>query len=446
MRADARGTTASGAAPAGSGPLARIFGNVARLVGGKAIAGLLSLVYLAVAARTLGAQGYGVLVLVNAYAVLIGSIVAFSGFHGVVRYGALAIERGDVKALATIVRFMGMIELAFGLAAVAVAALLVPIVGPRLGWPPEAVRIAIPYSLAVLATVRATPQGLLQLADRFDLIGLHQTVNPIVRCIGVGIVWSRGGGLEAYLWVWLASAVAEGAMMWVMARSAWRRLLAAEPLGGPWRGAARDNRGFAHFITVTNFDITLRELAPQLVPLTVGWMMGPAAAGLLALAQRATNVLQQPAVLLASGSYAVLADLVAKGAGAPFTRAVWRSVAIMAVLSVAIVALLALLGGRLLTIIGGPSFAGGTLLMLLVAGGRAFALATTPLGAALTAMGLPQRSVAVALLTNIAFYPLLPLLLILCGPDGAGWHALVQSVAAAALLTGFFARGTATRA
>ena len=437
---------AAGEPVRGVGPVARIFANVAQLVGGKAVAGLLSLVYLAVAARSLGAQGYGVLVLVNAYALLIGSVVAFSGFHGVVRYGALAIERGDRQGLAAIVRFMGVVELGFGIVAVLVAAALAPLVGPRLGWPPEAVRIAVPYSLAVLATVRATPQGLLQLANRFDLIGVHQTINPVARCIGVGIVWAVGGGLPAFLWVWLASSLVEGMLMWAMARVAWRRLLAGEPLGGPWRGAARDNQGFAHFITVTNFDITLRELAPQLVPLTMGWMMGPAAAGLLALAQRATNVLQQPAALLANGSYAVLADLVARGGGAPFRHAVWKSVAIMAVVSVAIVAALALLGGRLLTIIGGASFAGGTALLLLVAGGRAFALATTPLGAGLTAMGLPQRSVAVALVTNIGFYPLLPLLLHLAGPDGAGWHALIQSAIAAVLLAWFFAHGTARRA
>ena len=335
---------------------------------------------------------------------------------------------------------MGVVELAFGLTAVAVAALLVPIVGPRLGWPPQAMRIAVPYSLAVLATVRATPQGLLQLADRFDLIGLHQTVNPLVRLAGVLLALACGGGLAAFLWVWLASSLAEGAAMWWMARAGWRRLLAGEPLGGPWRGAARDNHGLGHFIAVTNVDITLRELAPQLVPLTVGWLLGPAAAGLLALAQRATNVLQQPAALLANGSYAVLADLVARGGGAPFTRAVWRSVAIMGAAAVAIVGALALLGGRLLTLIGGASFAGGTMLLLLVAGGRAFALATTPLGAGLTAMGLPQRSVAAALVTNIGLYPLLPLLLIWAGPDGAGWHALVQSAIAAVLLAIFFAR------
>ena len=91
---------ATGVLRPGYSPITRIFANVARLVGGKAAAGVISLGYLALAARTLGAEGYGVLVLVNAYALLIGSIVAFSGFHGVVRYGALAIERGDRAGLA----------------------------------------------------------------------------------------------------------------------------------------------------------------------------------------------------------------------------------------------------------------------------------------------------------------------------------------------------------
>ncbi len=424
-------------------PVARIFLNVGQLVTGKAAAGLISLVYLVIVTRALGARGYGVLVLINAFALLMGSVVAFSGFHGVVRYGALAIERGDRAGLARVIRFMAVVELAFGALAVALAALLVPLVGPRLGWSGRAIEMAVPYSLAVLGTVRATPQGVLQLAGRFDLVGLHQTVSPVTRMIGTLIVWTMGGGLIGYIGVWLASALAEGAAMWLMALPSWRRLLEGEALLGAWRGAARENGGLARFILVTNFDITLRELAPQLVPLTIGWMMGPAAAGLFALAQRATNVLQQPAVLLASGSYAVLADLAARGGGQPLRRAVWRSAGLTSIGSLLILGALALLGGRLLVWIGGGSFTGGTGLMLLVAIGRALALAATPLAAGLTALGRPERSVAAALVANILLYPLLPVLLLWLDVAGAGWHAIVQNVAAASMLALFFARAEA---
>ncbi|MBJ6123505.1 lipopolysaccharide biosynthesis protein [Sphingomonas sp. BT553] len=412
--------------------------NLGHLLGGKVAAGLISLIYLVLVTHRLGATDYGVLVLVNAYAVLVGSVLAFSGFHGVVRYGGLALESGDRAGFARIVRFMAVIELACGAVAVIVAALLVPLIGPRLGWSADTIRIAVPYSLAVIATVRATPQGLLQIAGRFDLIGLHQAVSPLIRLIGALGVWFAGGGLIGFITVWLVAAVAEGIAMWGFGLIAWRRLAAGEPVRGPWRGAARDTEGLKRFILITNFDITVRELAPNLAPLTVGWLLGPAAAGLLALTQRATSLLAQPTVLLSQASYAVLAAQVARGELAALRHTVWRSVVLALSVAIPIVLVLALIGDWLLVTLGGASFAGGTLLMILVAGARTAGLASAPLAAGLTALGLPGRSMTVGLVTSLALYPLLPLMLWLFGTDGAGWHALLQNGVAIVALAAMF--------
>ena len=420
--------------------LRRVLGNLAHLLGGKAAAGVISLAYLVIVTHTLGAHDYGVLILVNTYVVLIGSVIAFSGFHGVVRYGALALAAGDTADLARTMRFMAVIEFGFGVLAMLVAALLVPLVGPRLGWTPDAMRLAVPYSLAVVATVRATPQGLLQIARRFDLVGLHQTVSPLVRLVGAVGVWVAGGGLTGFIIAWLVAAILEGATMWALAIIAWRRVLPDEPLLGPWRGVPRHKPGFGRFILITNFDLTLRELAPNLAPLTIGWLLGPAAAGLFALAQRASSILQQPAVLLSQASYAVLAELAARREFKALKHTVWRSALLALVAGAVVVAVLALLGGRLLTLLGGGSFVGGTALLVLVAVGRMAALAAAPVAAGLTGLGLPQRSMSVALLTNLGFYPLLPLLLWRVGIDGAGWHTLVQSVIATILLALLFRR------
>lgn len=408
------------------------------LLGGKAVAGLLSLVYLVIVTHSLGARDYGVLILVNSYAVLIGSVVAFSGFHGVVRYGAQALEAGDIAGLARIVRFMTVIELGFGVFAMAAAALLVPFVGPRLGWSPETVTMALPYSLAVLATVRATPQGILQIAQRFDLIGLHQVVSPLIRLAGAGLVWFVGGGLIGFIIVWLLASLAEGVAMWLMGIHTWRKIATGHRLIGPWRGVLRERGGFGRFILITNFDITLREFAPNLAPLTVGWLLGPSAAGLLALAQRASALLQQPAVLLSQASYAVLADLAAKRQFAMLRYTVWHSAMLAGLVALPIVGVLAVLGGHLLILLGGKTFVGGTLLLVLVALGRLAGLASAPIASGLTAIGQPQRSMGVALFTNLALFPALPLLLWWIGVDGAGWHGLVQSMLAIAILGYYF--------
>ena len=413
--------------PPTGGGLQRVFGNLAHLLGGKAAAGLISLVYLVIATRSLGVGGYGVLVLINAYVVLVGSVVAFSGFHGVVRFGALELAAGRPGGLARLVRFAAVVELGFGLAAVLAAAALVPLVGPRLGWPPEAMRLAVPYSLAVAATVRATPQGLLQLARRFDLLGAHQAISPLVRLIGATIAWATGAGLAGFIAAWLVAALVEGLSMWALAWFGWRRLMRGEPVLGPWRAALGAHPTLVRFGVTTNIDLTLRELAPNLAPLTVGWLLGPAAAGLFALAQRASAILQQPALILSQASYAVFADLAAARDFGALARTVWRSASIAVAAATPIALALAVYGGWVLTRLGGTSFGGGTTLLTLVALSRMASLAAAPLAAGLTGLGLPQRSLTVALASNLGLYPLLPLLLWQLGIDGAGWHALLQT-------------------
>ena len=431
-----------GAAPPAAG-LRRHLKNLAHLFSGKVAAGLMSIIYLIIVTHRLGVADYGVLVLLNSYAVLVGSIVAFSGFHGIVRFGTLALQSGDEAAFRRLVRFMALIELGCGLAAVLVAAVLAPLIGPMLGWSPQIVRLAIPFSLAVLGTVRATPQGVLQIAGRFDLIGLHQALaSPGVRLIGAVTLLFAGGGLEAFIIVWLASSLVEGAAMWLLAWSSWKKLAPTEPLLGPVSGPGRRFGGFGRFVLITNFDITLRELAPNLAPLTVGYMLGPAAAGLLTLARKAAVILEQPATLLGQASYAVYAGHFAAGELTALRSTTWRSAGIASAIALLLLLILQAVGAHLLAFVGGTGFRSGKMLLVMLALANGLALATTPFAVALTALGKPQRSLMVALAANLGLFPLLPLLLWKFGVDGAGLHAIIQSCAAGAALTAYFIADT----
>ena len=130
--------------PRPAGPVRRIYGNLGRLVSGKAGAGLISLVYMLVAVRALGPHDYGVLVLVHTFAVTVGSIIEFPGWHAVVRYGAAALQADDRDRLVRLLRFTSLVEAVSGLCALLVAAILGPMLGARLGWSPTAVQFALP--------------------------------------------------------------------------------------------------------------------------------------------------------------------------------------------------------------------------------------------------------------------------------------------------------------
>jgi O-antigen/teichoic acid export membrane protein len=423
------------------GTVGRIYANLSRLLAGKAMAGLLSLAYLAVAARALGPRDYGVLVLVHGYVMAVAGIIEFPGWHAIVRYGAQAIEAGDSERLARLLRFAGLVEGVAGAIAVAAAALLAPLVGPHLGWPPEALAFAAPYSFAVLATVRSTPAGYLQLAGRFDLLGLHNVVAPVVRLLGALAVVALGGGLRGFLIAWLAAALAEFATLWLLGGWVASRRIGGATLMGGLRGVVGDNPGLWRFMWAANADVTFGELSARIAPLIIGWVLGPAATGLFAVAQRASVVISQPGQILGQSAYAEFARLVAAGQrGLRLRQALWRSVGYAFLAVGPVLFLVALFGGQLAALLGGRAFVAAGGLMFWLALARAILLMAPPTGAALTALGRPGLSLRANLIAGVGTLALLPLLLQGLGLRGGAAQALLQALTAAALLSIFFWR------
>ncbi|HKY82771.1 MAG TPA: hypothetical protein VJM09_15015, partial [Sphingobium sp.] len=77
---------------AGTGRIRRIFKGLGLVLGGKAGAGLISVVYLVIAVRALGPHDYGILMLVHGYTVAICGIVEFPAGLAIIRYGAQATQ------------------------------------------------------------------------------------------------------------------------------------------------------------------------------------------------------------------------------------------------------------------------------------------------------------------------------------------------------------------
>lgn len=429
------------------GVVGRIYGNLGRLLGGKAAAGVLSLAYLAIAARALGPADYGVLVLVHTYVLTVGGIIEFPGWHAVVRYGAQALACGDRPRLTRLLAFAGLVEGAAGLVAVLTAAALAPWLGPRLGWSDTAVAFAGPYSLAVLASIRATPAGYLQLAGRFDLLGAHNVVAPLVRICGATLAAASDAGLKGFLVAWLAAALAEWIAMWALGFWAARRQVAWSDLAPGLARVPRENPGLWRFMLAANADVTTTELAGRVAPLAVGWMLGPASAGLYAVAQRATVILSQPAQILGQAAYAELARLAVDGDRGRRIRAALGPAIGWALAAAAVVCgLVAMFGRDLAVLLAGDAFAGAAGVMLALTAGRALLMAAPPMSAALTALGRPGLSVQANLFAGLGVLLLLPPLLRHAGLAGAGALAILQALAAVGLLSVHLWRETASAA
>lgn len=425
--------TSSAARPVGA--VGRIYRGLGLVLGGKAGAGILSLGYLAIAARLLGPSDYGVLVLVHAYVTTVCAFVEFPAWQAILRYGAHAEGMDATHRLARLLRFSAAIELTGGALAILAAALLAPVIGPKLGWSPTALAFAVPYSVALLGSIRSTPAGYLQLIGRFDVIGAHNLVMPAVRLIGALIVWFSGGGLGAFLIVWMVAAIAEFASLWLIALwLAQRRLGPA--LRRPDPGSAViDNPGIWRFLVASNADITLGGLSGRVAPLVIGWILGPAAAGFFAVASRATVLITQPAQVLGNTAYAEFARLIAAGQGGrPLRWALLRLLGIAFAVVIPLLGLVIFYHSAIVRLLAGAAFsgAGGLMVILLIA--RALAMAGPPTSAALSALGKPGWSMGANLAASLIFLPALVPWLQTYGLKGAAFQAIGQALFASGVL------------
>ncbi|WP_132386399.1 lipopolysaccharide biosynthesis protein [Novosphingobium sp. PhB165] len=417
------------------GIVGRIFTSLGLVLGGKAGAGIISLGYLLLATRFLGPTEYGVLVLVHAYVTTVCGIVEFPSWQAVVRYGAEAQQKNEPHRLVRLLRFGAKVELIGGALAILSAMLLVPLVGPHLDWPPKAMAFAPFYAFAVLGSVRSTPAGYLQLCGRFDLLGLHNLVQPVVRLGGALIVIAFGWGLRSFLVAWLLAALAEFAVLWAM--GLW---VAARELGSalwdPEQGdPAEENEGIWRFLIASNADVTLGELTGRVAPLVVGWVLGPAMAGLFSVAQRATVIIAQPAQILGNTAYAELSHVVASGRGGKALRRILGKIVVIGLLAAApVVLVVALFPQQILHLLAGKAFteAAGVMIVLVLA--RAIALIGPPCSSAISALGHPARSMSANLFASLVFLSAMPWLLHQYGLMGAGIQALGQAILASGLL------------
>lgn len=422
-------------APHGRGALGRTFANAGKLLGGKAAAGLIGLVYLSLAARTLGPTDFGLLVSVNFYALLVGNFCVLQGWHTLVRHGSGDLASRDPDAFVALCSWVAKIEIASGVAAMLLCAALSGVVGSRLGWPPQIAPLAALYALAIVSNTQTTPAAVLNLFGRFDLLSMQQASGPMLRLLGAGLAWLLDAGLSGFLLAWLAGSIGEGLLQWWLGlRELHRRGLLRPPTDEASAAIITRHPGIVRFLLTNNLDIGLNDAANRVTPLLVGALLTPAAVGLYHLATRLGAVLQQPMMVLGRTVYPELATLAASGALGPLQHLIWRTGAITLTAGIVVLGGFALIGPWLLTAIGGSGFDAAYALLLWLAAGRSLQLLGFPFGSALIALGHPGLSLRINLIVSLLMLPILLGLLEHQGLLGAGLHAALQALLMTATL------------
>ncbi|HEY3696585.1 lipopolysaccharide biosynthesis protein [Phenylobacterium sp.] len=415
--------------------MSRVLANTGVLLGGRTANAVVSLAYMAAAARLLGVAEVGVLILINAFAQLVGEVVKFNSWQAVLHYGAPALAEGRRDRLQQVVRFAVFLDVVSGLASVAVAIAAAHLFGQRLGWGAAENPAAALYCLSIVFLVPASPIGLLRLFDRFDLIAAQAPISSAVRLAGSGLALVTAPTLGLFLTVW---AVGSGTAFLYLAAASLAELKRRNLLEGfRWRGPLTAGMpGAWRFAWATNVSGSLDTAFTHAITLVVGAVAGPSPAALWRVGRQVADALAKPAQLLAPALYPELARLhVTQGEHA--MRRLARQVGLLGGGIGTLLLLISATAGRpLLTLVMGQGFAGAARVMTWQVGAAVIGIWSIPLEPMLVSLGRPGDAVKVRLIVSAVLLVCLVPVVQRFGLTGAG-AALVM--ATASLAVGMFA-------
>jgi len=413
------------------------FRSAGKLLAGRTVRSVLTLAYVAIAARALGVSDFGSLMLIQTLTLVFGQGAAIPSWQILLSYATTPYVEGNREELHKLLKHALGLDIVSGALAASLAFTLMSAAAGLVDVPPAYHAPARLYGLmAALVAFGMTPTGIARLLDRFDLLAIHSTVTPALRLAGAAMLLGTGGGLAAFLLVWALSWLLGQLYIAAVALRELSKHGLLCGITGSLRGVARPVRGIWRFSLYAYLNNALTLVQLRFGVLAVGWFLGPAAAGLFRIANQIADVTMRPMIrLMIPALYPELSRLRAESRHAELRQMMGRTIAIMAGIGFLVLAVLAVFGQGLIRLIAGPGFEAAYPVLLWLATGGAVASTAMPIEPLLLSSSQPAKAAVAKAVAILLYLLLLVVLLDAVGLVGAGMAFLgYGSVLAAGLV------------
>ncbi len=414
-------------------PMQRVRANFWILIRGRGAAAIMAFGATALMARSLGPAEFGLVVLMHTYAMLMRALFDFGSVDAIVRFGVPAHDESDSHTLGRLIKVCRRIDRQTCIAATFLALIVAPFAGPSMGMDNKHVMLLMAYSLVLITTGTGTAAGILRLYDRFDILGRQLTIAPTIRFIGVVIAWWLSASIQVFVAIWASGYVAENFYLMWHAKHKYNTHI-KEALEGVSVKCAKlsDFEGLRHFLWVTYWQSNLDILPKHITTVMVGYLLGPAEAGLLRLARELSSMLSKPAILIRQVIFVDLTRHWNQGNQA-FDVIAYRTALFGGAFGLLFVMASYFFGDHLLATLLGQQFVAAKTVLTLMLLAATLDLATSPLRSAIYAMGYAAKAMRLYIVSTSIYLTLFVVLTSQFGLIGAG---VAASIAAALPLIG----------
>jgi len=417
-------------------PMRRILGNFGLLLRGRGIAAVMKFAATALMARALGPAEFGMVVLIQTYALLVRGLFNFQLFDSIVRYGVPLLDANNTLALRRLTVISWRLDKISIILATIFAVSIAPLAGPWMGMDPDHIVVLAAYSIIILtSTGNDTAFGILRLYDQFDILGKQMTIGPIILFFGVVLAWWFDSDFIIFVVILALSSIAENLYLnWY----GWRQY--RQRIGHLTNEQTTNNVsmaefvGLRHFLWISYWQSNIDLMYKNMSIMMVGYFLGASEAGLLRLARQFSSLLGKPAALIRQVTFLDLTRSWHQSTS-DFKLIAYRTALLAGGVGMLFVLLSYFFGELLLMTFVGEAYitAAPVLTLLLIA--TAFDLAASSLRAATYAAGYAGKVLIINIFATIVYIALFVQFINQFGVIGAGIAAAVAaSISTIALL------------
>jgi O-antigen/teichoic acid export membrane protein len=366
----------------------------------EAVAALAGVATLAFAGRGLGVILFGTLILITSYVKAVSGIAKFQSWQLIVRYGGHGIAHGDPEHFKVATGFAFALDMLSGIAGMIVGAALLPFIATSVGITSEYLWLGLLYCTLLPLMSSATPDGVLRVLDRFDLISWSGTLMPISRAILAGAAFVAGASFATYVAIWYVTELAGNVYVWYLGWRELRRHRLLEGIRPTLKPAALE--GAWRFAIDVNLATSVQAVWGPIGRLVVGGLLGPAGAALFRIASTLADSAQKPADLLGKAFYpeVMRMDLTSKK---PWKLMI-RGTALVSLLMLLAILVLIFGGKPLMALIFGKAFIGAYKPLVILMAIPFLGIFSFPLTPMLYALGRSDGPLKAKLMGSAVFF------------------------------------------
>jgi O-antigen/teichoic acid export membrane protein len=398
----------------------RLIKNAGILLSGDFIASIISLVSMALTARVLGPEGFGIIALIQAYITIVDRLVNFQSWQAIIKYGSDALANNEEDSIKGLIKFGLVLDITTALLGAIIAAGAVQIVGPYMGWGYETINYAIVYSFVILFNIEGTPTAILRLYDQFSQFSYVRVIQAVYKFLGVVIAFYFSAGLFEFVVIWISAQLLGYLLLLLFAYFE----LVKRGLTGFYyasiKSILKKYDEMWGYVWTTNLHGTVRMASLRLDTLIVGSVLGNAAAGYLKVAKQFAGILSKFTGPLYKSIYPELTKLWSNKEYADFKRLILISGLLAGFGAILIWVSFLIFGKYILILTVGKSYIESYSVLILYMFAINLSIFTFPLTPGMLAMGYPRYSFYAILGSTLFYFAILYPCLLQFGVKGVG--------------------------